>query len=50
LRIVQPKGIKLRALYRADLALIRPDQFVAWRGNAWQDVFPLVTGRVPAAV
>ncbi|MBP7338616.1 FAD-dependent oxidoreductase [Niveispirillum sp.] len=45
LRIVQPDGIDLRALYGARLALIRPDQFVAWRGDAWQDVFPLVTGQ-----
>ena len=25
---------ELRDLYEADLALIRPDQIVAWRGNA----------------
>jgi hypothetical protein len=26
-----------RALYEADLALIRPDQMVAWRGNDASD-------------
>jgi hypothetical protein len=41
-----------RALYGADLVLIRPDQHVAWRGNAApQDAGRLVdriTGRGPA--
>jgi 2-polyprenyl-6-methoxyphenol hydroxylase-like FAD-dependent oxidoreductase len=36
----------LRALYEADLALIRPDQIVAWRGSASQvNVFECVLAR-----
>jgi 2-polyprenyl-6-methoxyphenol hydroxylase-like FAD-dependent oxidoreductase len=31
LDVAQPEG---RALYGCDLALIRPDQYIAWRGNA----------------
>jgi hypothetical protein len=27
----------LAAIYGAPLALIRPDQIVAWRGQTWQD-------------
>jgi 2-polyprenyl-6-methoxyphenol hydroxylase-like FAD-dependent oxidoreductase len=34
LSIVDQPGDALRDLYAADLALIRPDQIVAWRGNA----------------
>ena len=37
-----------RDLYGADLALIRPDQVVAWRGNSDADaetVIATVTGR-----
>ena len=40
-----------RDLYAADLALIRPDQIVAWRGNsgaAAAEVIATVTGRAPA--
>ena len=33
LAIVARPEIELRDLYEADLALIRPDQIVAWRGN-----------------
>lgn len=33
LAIVELAGAELRDLYGADLALIRPDQIVAWRGN-----------------
>ena len=33
LTIVDRSEPELRALYEADLALIRPDQIVAWRGN-----------------
>ena len=32
-RIVDPR---LTSLYQASRALIRPDQFVAWRGDRWQ--------------
>lgn len=39
----------LAALYGATRALIRPDQHVAWRGDAWvEGVFVRVTGREPA--
>ena len=34
LRVVSPPWADLHALYQADLALIRPDQFVAWRGDS----------------
>ncbi|MDB5570689.1 MAG: Monooxygenase, FAD-binding protein [Hyphomicrobiales bacterium] len=34
LRVVGLPGAEARALYEADLALIRPDQIVAWRGGA----------------
>lgn len=33
LKIVDVQGEEARDLYQADLALIRPDQIVAWRGN-----------------
>jgi hypothetical protein len=33
LKVVHHASPKLRELYEADLALIRPDQIVAWRGN-----------------
>jgi hypothetical protein len=35
LKVVRPEGVDVRALYEADLALIRPDQHVAWRGDQW---------------
>ena len=36
----------LRELYQARYALIRPDQHVAWRGDAWRDdILDIVTGR-----
>lgn len=41
-------GEGLAELYAAKLALIRPDQHVAWRGDRWHGagVFATVTGRV----
>ena len=33
LRVLSPPWADLHSLYQAELALIRPDQFVAWRGN-----------------
>ncbi|WP_174290882.1 FAD-dependent monooxygenase [Sphingomonas bacterium] len=34
------------ALYPARLTLVRPDQFVAWRGDRWEDgLLDVVTGR-----
>ena len=35
LDVIQPAAPALRDLYRARYALIRPDQHVAWRGDAW---------------
>lgn len=39
---------RIAALYARDLALIRPDQHVAWRGDAWPgaDVLKVAAGRV----
>lgn len=34
LRVIAPPSTVLYALYEADMALIRPDQFIAWRGNS----------------
>ena len=44
LAIVRPEGVDVRALYGAALALVRPDQHVAWRGDRWESVLPLATG------
>jgi 2-polyprenyl-6-methoxyphenol hydroxylase-like FAD-dependent oxidoreductase len=35
LAVVRPTDIDVRELYDANLALIRPDQHVAWRGDRW---------------
>ena len=41
---------RLPDLYGAPLALIRPDQVVAWRGRTWQDgLLAIVTGNAPVA-
>ncbi len=48
LRITDVPHPEARDLYRADLALIRPDQIVAWRGNDASQakyVLALATGR-----
>jgi hypothetical protein len=49
LQVIQPREPGLPALYPSRLTLIRPDQHVAWRGDAWpQDGVQLlrrVTGR-----
>ena len=37
LQIVRPVGAPIAELYHADLALVRPDQHVAWRGRRWHD-------------
>jgi 2-polyprenyl-6-methoxyphenol hydroxylase-like FAD-dependent oxidoreductase len=47
LTVVDVAAAEARDLYQADLALIRPDQIVAWRGNAAADaeaVLRRVTG------
>jgi len=49
LTVVDRPEQELRDLYQADLALIRPDQIVAWRGNRLPDepghLLDIVTGR-----
>ncbi|MFV3126723.1 FAD-dependent monooxygenase [Niveispirillum sp. KHB5.9] len=47
LTIARPSAPGLAALYGAGLALIRPDQHVAWRGDAWPggEILARVTGR-----
>jgi hypothetical protein len=48
LRVMRLPQAALRELYEAPLALIRPDQIVAWRGSAADgaiDVLSQVTGR-----
>lgn len=47
LAVVRLADPSLAALYEAPLALIRPDQHVAWRGNTWPttDLLSYVTGR-----
>lgn len=50
LRVVHHKAPELRALYEAPLALIRPDQIVAWRGHdtdAAAAVLARASGQVP---
>jgi hypothetical protein len=34
LKVIDLPGADVRDLYGRDLALIRPDQYVVWRGNA----------------
>ena len=36
LSLVRPEGVNVRTLYEADLTLVRPDQFVAWRADRWE--------------
>lgn len=53
LKILRPREPAVADLYQARLVLIRPDQHVAWRGNAWPNaatgVFEQVTGRARCA-
>lgn len=35
LQVARPADVPVAALYGANLALIRPDQHVAWRGDRW---------------
>jgi 2-polyprenyl-6-methoxyphenol hydroxylase-like FAD-dependent oxidoreductase len=46
LKIVRPDGVGIEGLYEATLALIRPDQHVAWRGNRWKPVLARASGAV----
>lgn len=49
LTVVEPEGVDVVGLYGAKLALIRPDQYVAWRGDRWTSPLAHVTGRDPVA-
>jgi hypothetical protein len=42
LKVVQLENEEARDLYEADLALIRPDQIVAWRGSKCDDPDSLI--------
>ena len=52
LTVVELDDPALLALYQQPLALIRPDQHVAWRGASWPvgGMLEIVTGRAPAKV
>ena len=52
LTVVELDNPTLLALYQQPLALIRPDQHVAWRGASWPvgGMLEIVTGRAPAKV
>ncbi len=45
LSVVRPVGIDVAALYGAPLALVRPDQHVAWRGSSWNHPLTRAAGR-----
>jgi 2-polyprenyl-6-methoxyphenol hydroxylase-like FAD-dependent oxidoreductase len=42
--VVRPEGVVIRDLYQAELALIRPDQHVAWRGKNWSGALSRAVG------
>lgn len=48
LTIVRPAGVDVAGLYEAKLALIRPDQHVAWRGDVWTNPLAMATGNMVA--
>jgi len=52
LQIVRPQGVPVKALYKADLTLVRPDQYVAWRGAEWSEeaLRRAIGARAPALV
>jgi len=43
LTVIHPDGVDVATLYGARFALVRPDQHVAWRGDAWTSVLGQVT-------
>ena len=50
LNVVIHYDADLQALYGASLAVIRPDQHIAWRGNVWASgIIDRVTGRSASA-
>ena len=54
LKVLQPHEAGITELYPTRFTLIRPDQHVAWRGNAWPSaavgIFEQVTGRANAFI
>ena len=50
LAVVPIPGDEARDLYGADLALIRPDQIVAWRGNSAADAISVLRRAVGRTV
>ena len=44
LKVLRPEGVDVAGLYEATLALIRPDQHVAWRGDRWEPVLGRASG------
>ena len=49
LSVLHLDDARLPALYGAPLALIRPDQVVAWRGQAWREgLLDIIAGRAAA--
>ncbi len=46
LTVLAPDDARLRPLYAARFALIRPDQHVAWRGDTLPDDPGALLGRV----
>ncbi|MBN8849722.1 MULTISPECIES: FAD-dependent monooxygenase [unclassified Sphingomonas] len=50
LAVVRPDGVDIAALYEARLALVRPDQHVAWRGDRWTGALARATGHLEDTV
>jgi 2-polyprenyl-6-methoxyphenol hydroxylase-like FAD-dependent oxidoreductase len=46
LTVVRSADVNFAELNEAKLTLVRPDQHVAWRGDAWTEVFPQATGLI----
>jgi 2-polyprenyl-6-methoxyphenol hydroxylase-like FAD-dependent oxidoreductase len=46
LKVIAPGEPSLKDLYRARYTLIRPDQHVAWRGDAWPDALDSLFARL----
>jgi len=44
LTIVEPQNVPVADLYGAQIALVRPDQHVAWRGDRWTGALARATG------
>jgi hypothetical protein len=44
LQLVRPAETDIHGLYEARMTLVRPDQHVAWRGEAWTNPLPQAVG------